>query len=58
MVTDLKASRLMIRDGAKKLDENHPEKSVAAAMAKQFGTEKCFNIIDNSLQMFGGYGYL
>jgi len=28
------------------------------AMTKQFVTDNCFQIVDDCLQMFGGYGYL
>jgi alkylation response protein AidB-like acyl-CoA dehydrogenase len=27
-------------------------------MAKHFATEKCIKVVDYSLQMHGGYGYL
>jgi alkylation response protein AidB-like acyl-CoA dehydrogenase len=27
-------------------------------MAKAFATEKCFNIVDDALQIHGGYGYI
>jgi alkylation response protein AidB-like acyl-CoA dehydrogenase len=27
-------------------------------MAKLFATEHCFNIVDEALQIHGGYGYL
>jgi alkylation response protein AidB-like acyl-CoA dehydrogenase len=29
-----------------------------SAMAKYFATEKCFNIVNDALQLHGGYGYL
>jgi len=34
MATNLVASRLMVRDAAKKLDEDHKDKTMFAAMAK------------------------
>lgn len=46
---DLTASRLMIRDAAVKIEQNHKDKTMYAAMAKAFATEKCFDIVDNSL---------
>ncbi|KRX04947.1 Acyl-CoA dehydrogenase/oxidase, N-terminal and middle domain [Pseudocohnilembus persalinus] len=58
MAMDLTASRLMIRDAAVKIEQNHKDKTMYAAMAKAFATEKCFDIVDNSLQMHGGYGYI
>ncbi len=27
-------------------------------MAKLESTEKCYKVVDNALQLFGGYGYL
>jgi alkylation response protein AidB-like acyl-CoA dehydrogenase len=27
-------------------------------MAKKFATDKCLHIVDDALQMHGGYGYL
>ena len=27
-------------------------------MAKKYGTDNCFNIVNDCLQLFGGYGYL
>lgn len=52
------ASRLLVRDAAKKIDDNHPNKNMFAAMAKIQATEKCFNIVDQCLQLHGGYGYI
>lgn len=49
MATDLTASRLMIRDAAHKIEIGHKDKTMYAAMAKAFATEKCFNIVDESL---------
>lgn len=28
------------------------------AMAKKFATDNCFDIVNDALQMHGGYGYL
>ena len=58
MATDLEASRLMLRDAAQKVDENAPDKTKAAAMAKRFVTDACFNVVNEALQIHGGYGYL
>jgi len=58
MATDLHASRLMIRHAASMLDKNDPTGTVSAAMAKKFATDSCFDIANNALQLFGGYGYL
>ena len=58
MATELEASRLMLRDAAGKVDQNTTDKTKAAAMAKRFVTDKCFNIVNEALQIHGGYGYL
>ncbi len=44
MATDLQASRLMVRHAARLLDENNENKTTAAAMAKSFATNKCFDV--------------
>jgi len=47
-----------VRDAARKLDDNDPNATVAAAMAKRVATDECFNVVNDALQIFGGYGYL
>ena len=58
MATELEASRLMLRDAANKVDVNTPDKTKAAAMAKRFVTDMSFKIVNEALQIHGGYGYL
>ncbi|KAI9238991.1 isobutyryl-CoA dehydrogenase [Podila verticillata NRRL 6337] len=58
MATGLLSSRLMIRQAAAMLDQNHPNVASSTAMAKIHATERCFRICDESLQIHGGYGYL
>ena len=58
MATDLEASRLMVRHGARLITEKAPNYTMYCAMAKQFATDKCFFIVNDCLQMHGGYGYL
>ncbi len=58
MLTDLTASRQMVRLGAAKLDSGHPEASLYCAMAKRLATDRCFNVCNEALQLHGGYGYL
>lgn len=60
MAADLNASRLLVRQAAKMLDET-PGTTLCteyAAMAKLFATERCYQVIDQALQLHGGYGYL
>ena len=58
MVTELTAARQMVRLAAFKLDEADPEATLYCAMAKRFATDACFQVIDDALQLHGGYGYI
>lgn len=58
MLTDLTASKQMIRLAAFKLDQGDPERSSYCAMAKRFATDACFELCDEALQIHGGYGYI
>ena len=58
MATDLEASRLMVRHGARLITDKSPNYTMYCAMAKKFATDKCFDIVNDCLQMHGGYGYL
>ena len=64
--TDLLSSRLAVRAAASALDvalnssdpESAAQASVMAAAGKFLATERCYQLIDGCLQLFGGYGYL
>jgi alkylation response protein AidB-like acyl-CoA dehydrogenase len=58
MAANVHTSRLMIRDAARALDVKHPETTTLCAMAKMVGTERCYQVVDDALQIHGGYGYL
>ncbi len=58
MATDLDAARLMILRAANSLDKKDPNATRHCAMAKRFATDAGFNIINESLQIHGGYGYI
>ncbi|SDZ75663.1 acyl-CoA dehydrogenase family protein [Rubrimonas cliftonensis] len=58
MATALEASRLMTWAAADALDRGDPEATKRSAMAKRFATDACFEIVDEALQLFGGYGYI
>ena len=49
MATDLEASRLMVRHGAKLCGEKAPEYTMYCAMAKKYATDKCFDIVNDCL---------
>ena len=58
MATELVCSRLMVRRAAKAIDSNDPDKSITVAAAKRYCTEACTAIVDEAIQIHGGYGYL
>lgn len=58
MATELEAARLMVHRAAWMLDNGDPEATQAAAMAKRFATDAGFGIVNQALQLHGGYGYL
>ncbi|AXE31544.1 acyl-CoA dehydrogenase [Chromobacterium phragmitis] len=58
MLTELVAARQMVRLAAWKLDNASPDATAYCAMAKRLATDLSFNIANNALQLFGGYGYL
>lgn len=58
MLTELVAARQMVRLAASKLDSGDPQASTYCAMAKRFATDVGFNVCNDALQLFGGYGYI
>ena len=58
MTTELVAARHFVRLAASKIDSEHSEATVYSAMAKRFATDVGFNVCNEALQIFGGYGYL
>ncbi|MCB1731418.1 MAG: acyl-CoA dehydrogenase family protein [Halieaceae bacterium] len=58
MLTELVASRQMVRLAASKLDNGDAQASTYCAMAKRFATDAGFTICNDALQLFGGYGYI
>ena len=58
MEIELQAARVFLRQAAWKLDNNAPDASKFCAMAKKFVTEAGSRIVDQCLQLHGGYGYL
>ncbi len=58
MATRLVAARQMVRLAAFRLDQKHPEATLFCAMAKQFATDAGFEVCNDALQLFGGYGYI
>lgn len=58
MATDLAAARLLLHQAATKLDAKAPDATLYAAMAKRLATDTGFNVVNEALQLHGGYGYL
>lgn len=58
MATELVAARQMVRLAASKLDAAAPDASTYCAMAKRFATDAGFAVVNEALQLHGGYGYI
>ncbi|AKO97131.1 Acyl-CoA dehydrogenase [Marinovum algicola DG 898] len=58
MEINLQAARVFLRQAAWKLDSGAPDATPACAMAKKFVTETGSQVVDQCLQLHGGYGYL
>ena len=58
MVTEVTASRQMVRLAAFKLDEKDPKAPSYCAMAKRLATDLCFEVCNQAIQIYGGYGYI
>ena len=58
MATDLEAARLLVWRAADRLDRGAAGAPAACAMAKRFATDVCYRIVDDALQLHGGYGYI
>merc|ERR1712126_593692 len=48
----------MMRNAALALDSGHQDTVQLCSMAKLFATDNCFEVVNDALQMHGGYGYL
>lgn len=58
MATELEAARVMLYQAAWKLDNKTPDATRHCAMAKRLVTDIGFDVVNDALQMHGGYGYL
>lgn len=58
MATELQAARLLLYHAASRVDAKAPDATMQAAMAKRFVTDVSFNVVNDALQLHGGYGYL
>ena len=58
MAGKIHSSRLLIRHAAICIDNGDKDATVLCALAKQQATDLCYEVVDQALQMHGGYGYL
>ena len=58
MATELDAARLLIYRAADALDRADPQATLYSAMGKRLATDLGFKIVNDALQVHGGYGYL
>src|SRR5690554_4115433 len=57
MATQQVVARQMVHSAAMKLDAGADDASVWCAMAKRFATDAGFSVVNDALQLHGGYGY-
>ncbi len=58
METEMQAARTFLRQAAWKVDTGAPDATKFCAMAKRLVTETGSNVVNQCLQLHGGYGYL
>ena len=58
MATELEAARTFVHRAASALDAKSKDATRLCAMAKRFATDTGFEVANDALQLFGGYGYL
>jgi len=58
MATELEAARLLLHKAATLVQAKAPDATRFAAMAKRKATDIGFEVVNDALQMHGGYGYL
>ena len=57
MATKLRAARFLVYSSAE-LKEHHEPYGMESAMAKQYASDICLEVVNDALQIFGGSGYL
>ena len=58
MDTELQAARALLYLAAAKVTAGAPDKTRFAAMAKRFATDTGSKVVNDALQLHGGYGYI
>ncbi len=57
MATKIRCARFLIYSAAE-LKEHHEPYGMESAMAKQYASDICLEVVNDALQIFGGTGYL
>ncbi len=57
MIAEFEASQLLIYRAAHALDNSLPNTTMKSATAKRFATDMCSKVVNDALQLHGGYGY-
>ncbi len=57
MLTEIHASRGLVRDAACGIDANSKNQAALSAMAKYYATDKAMKITEDAIQIMGGEGY-
>lgn len=58
MLTAFESARMLVHRAADQLDKKNSLAPMHCAMAKRLATDNCFDICNEALQIFGGYGYM
>ena len=58
MATELESARLLLHKAAQLLDAKDPQATQYCAMAKRLATDTGFKVVNDALQLHGGYGYI
>ncbi|MBS9775916.1 MAG: FAD-binding protein, partial [Fusobacterium sp.] len=57
MATKIRAARFLVYSSAE-LKENHEPYGLESAMAKQYASDICLEVVNDAVQIYGGTGYL
>jgi acyl-CoA dehydrogenase/citronellyl-CoA dehydrogenase len=58
MRTSLEAARVLTYQAAARFDRGHPEAATSVAMAKLVAARVACDVVDQAVQIFGGYGFI
>ena len=58
MRTRLEAARLMTYQAAARFDNGHPDAAAGVAMAKLLAARTASEVVDEAVQIYGGYGFV